>query len=280
MKSRYGIVKWSAAALSMLAVVLLGTGCASDPEGPVRPRKTEVVVIGTVHRATEAYDEKVLYSILEELRPGVILTELPPSFYNDDYTLKDFEGGSIEPKVARRYAARNGTALRPYDIAGRNRFYREQDWFDRSRAFTKELGELYRAKALSPVGMLHAEKLYTGYNIRDAFADQSPRFLNSYAFDRIERIKMRLSDEAKTALVEAEPELTEHREWVELSIDFWEKRNRRMVENIVRWAGEFPRHRIVVLTGYEHGYYLRSGLAEHEKAAGFVQKYHWEITEG
>jgi hypothetical protein len=268
---------WCAGAAVLL---LLASGCAGNPDEPVRPRKTEVVVIAAVHQPTEAYDGKVLYSILEELRPGVILTELPPAFYNDDYSLKDFESSGLELPTVRRYAARNGIELRPFDIEGRNRFYREQNWFERSRAFTNEVGTLYREEWLSKEGMRSARKLYHAYNIRDAFRDQPPRVINSPAMDRIERMKVELSGEAKLELVEREPELAEHREYIELSIDFWERRNERMVANIVRWAAEFPRHRIVVLTGFEHAYYLRRGLSKHVKEAGFVQKYHWEITEG
>jgi hypothetical protein len=282
MQDSYTLEKWrpgvarGAFLAAICAAAILFFGCASESAGPARPRTTEVVVIGTVHRPTAAYDSEQLYSLLTELRPGLILCELPPAFFTEEYALRDFKGG-LESGVVRRYAKTYGAELRPYDIEGRNRFYREHNWFERSRAFMQEVRRLYREEALSPAGMDSAEEMYAAYELRDAFQDQPPRVINSAACDRVVRIKQRVTEAAWRQLAENEEALAEHRDYVTLNREFWHRRNRRMVANILRWAEEFPRHRIVVLTGFEHAYYLRRGLADREKEVGFVQKFHWEI---
>jgi hypothetical protein len=270
------MIGWCAAAAVLLALL---SGCAGSPEEAARPGTTEIVVIGTVHQPTEVYDGKVLYSILEELRPGLILTESPPAFYHEDYSLRDFESSGLEIPTVRRYAEKSRTELRPYDIKGRNRFYREQNWFKRSRAFMKEVRRLFREEALSPAGMDSAEEMYAAYELRDAFRDQPPRVINSPACDRVVRIKHRVTEAAWRQLAENEEALAGHRDYVKLKREFWHRRNRRMVANILRWAREFPGNRIVVLTGFEHAYYLRARLEKRAAEGNFNLKYYWEITE-
>jgi hypothetical protein len=276
MRKAYSMIVWCAAVAVLLVVF---SGCAGSPQEAARPGTTEIVVIGTVHQPTEAYDGKVLYAILEGLRPGVILTESPPAFYHEDYSLRDFESSGLEIATVRRYAEKNGTELRPYDIEGRNRFYREQNWFKRSRSFLKEVRRLYREEALSSAGMDSAEEMYAAYELRDAFRDQPPRVVNSQACDRVVRIKHRVTEAAWRQLAEKEEALAEHRDYVTLNREFWHRRNRRMAANILRWAREFPGNRIVVLTGFEHAYYLRARLEKRAAEGDFNLKHHWEIIE-
>ena len=293
----------AAMVMLLIPVIMLSlAGCAgtsrssADPgrarEEPIRktasPALTEVIVIGTVHTATPAYDEQDLYALLEDLDPDLILLELPPSFFTADYELESYEG-SMEMETAHRYACASGTPLRPYDIEGRNRYYREQNWFERERAFLGDLECLYRGDALSEDGKMTARQLYVSYRLRDAFRDQPPRIINSSACDRVVEIKNKVASSARVRLTESEPGLEEHREYAELKRDFWQRRNRRMVSNIAEYVEEHPGSRIAVLSGFEHTYFLREALAERQEAgkqeAGsqetgfFSLRYYWEVTD-
>ncbi len=69
-----------------------------------RPRKNEVVVVGTIHgehRTSTRYSTSVLRQLLEALRPDFVLTEIAPNRL--DAAMREFSatGTIVEPRVVR-----------------------------------------------------------------------------------------------------------------------------------------------------------------------------------
>ena len=72
--------------------------------GPQRPRKNEVIVVGTIHgahRTSTRYGTRVLHDLLREMHPDFVLTEIAPNRL--DAAMREFRatGKIVEPRVVR-----------------------------------------------------------------------------------------------------------------------------------------------------------------------------------
>lgn len=233
--------------------------------------KTEVVVVGTVHAPTPNFDEKALAAILNRVKPDLILLELDPSFFDDSFNLKEqYQGVSLEAKVATAYARAAGARLRPFDIEGRNRFYQEQDYFNREAKLNREVARLYAAEQLSTEARLLFESLLSLSAVRDACGAERPEVINSTPCDTAVEKKHYYAFKGLGRVIELTPALKESAPFWALAEEFWARRNAAMVGNILTLSKELRPRRALVLTGFEHRAYLKRRLAESAPAAGFA----------
>ena len=239
--------------------------------------KTEIVVVGTVHAPTPNFDEQALAAILKRVKPDLILLELDPSFFDASNSLSEkYQGVSLEARAAIHYARGAGARLRPFDIEGRNRFYREHDYFNREARLNQEVGRLYAGGQLSTEARLLFETLLTLSAVRDACGAERPEVFNSNACDTAVERKHHYAFKGLGRIIELTPDLKESAPFWALADEFWARRNGAMVRNIITLSKELRPRRAVVLTGFEHRALLKKRLAELAPAEGFAVREYWD----
>ncbi|MDV7401710.1 hypothetical protein RZS08_60385, partial [Arthrospira platensis SPKY1] len=97
---------------------------------------TEICVIGNSHTNTNYFNAQILDSILNCIKPDLILIELDSSFFTSDFQFdtinkpyllnKEKSSPSILGTTIYINNHKN-TDIRPFDISGRNTFYREHN---------------------------------------------------------------------------------------------------------------------------------------------------------
>jgi hypothetical protein len=235
-----------------------------------------VVVIGTIHKATQNFTEDDVVRVLKRVGPAAILFELDSSFLDADGQL-DLNGGSLEGKAVKRFQRMSPVVVLPYDIAGRNQIYRAFRYFEREKEFLALLNTLYREDGLAPEAKLLYEQVLSDLRVRDALAQGRLELFNSVNCDlAVERKHERYTKNTKR-IIELTPALARFAEYVEFYAEFWELRNRTMVRNILRHSKEFPGRVVVVLCGFEHRYYLTHHLKAAE-ATGIDLREFWEVA--
>jgi pheromone shutdown protein TraB len=240
--------------------------------------KTEIIIIGTVHKATEAYSEDTLFHILERIHPDVILREHPVSWSVDSFLeeAKKFEYPGLETVALLKYIEKAPSVLlRNYDIAGRNKFYKEIDYFEKQKKLFGDLKELDDSNKLDGLEEVLLERFYIFFRIIHAIAEENIRVINSTSTDSVLSLEEEYLMDDILKVTEIVPELNKFSNYVTVSKNFWEKRNRKMAEHIIEYSKEFQGKRMVVITGFEHRYPLRKQLYESEET-NFVLKEYWE----
>ena len=236
-----------------------------------------VIIVGTVHNPTECYDIRVLGGIVEEVKPDLILVELDSSFFGPSMVLKPgFEGISLENRVVATHQQLHAVPVRPYDIEGRNRIYEQHNYFKLQRELSAALGEAEQANLLDNRSIVLLDAVTRFDRIGAGFGSARPEVINSSACDVAMESKQYYAGEGMVQIVSSVPSLASFVEFCKFKRDFWVQRNEAMVSNIVRWAQWMPGRTILVLCGYEHRYYLRSGLKSRAETGAMVVREYWD----
>ncbi len=248
---------------------------------------TDLYILGTRHRKRPEFNGDSILKVLMRINPDLILCELDSSFFDSDFRLKspswkfklgvaygfmDFENEGIALRHYREM--KPSVILRPFDIEGRNQFYKKHDISTKSSKVLKKIRALYEKNELSSAnseiweGWLKSNRLYN-----EAYENQStPKELNSKRHQAICAERQLYKYRKINEIVQSEEALKKHRDFYQLHSDFWDTRNLKMVENIRKFVKEFGVQRVVVLTGATHPYYL---LRELEK----VEEQDFELRE-
>jgi hypothetical protein len=171
------------------------------------------------------------------------------------------EGESSPADIAsNNYQKLNKVDIRPFDITGRNTFYRDNDFFNRQ---DKMLKDIYR---YSVKGLL-SERNQSDFNLWVKSLENvnnlkitSLKELNSEILMNFLEIQENIYLNKPIEIVETTDSLKKHIEFAHLQKDFWEKRNDTMIKNILYFSKNY--RRIVVFTGNLHRYYLVNGLRQ------------------
>ena len=83
--------------------------------------KTEIIVIGTQHKPVPNFNSEILFKILEEVKPDLILLELDSIKFTSDFKLKEVKENELlaSEKYRLKYPT---TKLRPFEFEGRNQY--------------------------------------------------------------------------------------------------------------------------------------------------------------
>jgi hypothetical protein len=258
--------------LTTLAVVsILGAVGRPAPQAP-----TEIVVVGTVHAATEKYTSQDLVRVLQRIKPDVILFEYPADMMTPGFEFKSIEKDSLEQQAVLEYVKQTGAKIRPYDIDGRNAYYERTNYFARQRQCNLELNAQIDTKKLGAEAQKIVDALDVANARRDAMGKSDPMALNSFNADTAINDKQWLMSDGIPEIVRLTPGLKGCEAFWNASRAYWIRRNNEMLRNIRRFATEFASKRLVVLCGYEHRYYLRSHLYDWDEQPGYVVKEYWE----
>ena len=82
-------------------------------------RRTNLVLLGTVHQPVENFNSDSLYNILKKIQPDLILFEVDSSFFTQDFKFKK-TWKSNENIATIKYMDNFAVNVRPYEFTGRN----------------------------------------------------------------------------------------------------------------------------------------------------------------
>lgn len=246
--------------LAISAAPVLSVALADDP-----PKRTEIVVLGTVHRATANFTKDRLVQILEELRPAAILFELDSSFMEKELSqlLPQFRTITLEAEAVTAFQEKTHVPVLPYDIEGRNQIYRDHNYFNLQTEFSKAVTAHYRQNQLGTEARALFEEVVDTDRLGKAFNADRPEVINSASCDEA-MVHKHKSRRHIRRIIEVTPGLARFAEFAKFDDEFWERRNSTMVTNILKHGSGFSGKRIAVLCGFEHRYYLIRSLKEAE----------------
>ena len=250
--------------------------------------KTEIIVIGTIHREhfeAKHYTAQVVKDIILALKPDAICVELYSKHFDPDGTPKTevLEGFKDCPEVqaVNEAAIELGVRQIPFDREGRDELLAETNYFEREQKSSQEFQEwMERLKEDAPesddyrLGQMLVAAMESQQNM-DRRA--TPDIINSDAFDAVIRIKHHLVLHILPEVMGRYPEMEETADSWRLCAQMWEERNGIMAENLMRIACEFVEGRLAVSTGAEHRYILRDLLKDNP---GIVLREYWEVLPG
>jgi hypothetical protein len=259
------------------ALLLLTFFFPRDAHVPTRA-PTEIVIIGTVHVPTAKYGVADLVGILQRLKPGVVLFEYPPELMTENFEFKTIDAMSLEQRAVLAYAKESKARVRPYDIAGRNAFFADTDFFGRQAACNTELNAAARGGGLAAAARRLFDELQEANAARDAIGASDARAINSFDADTALNRKQWLMNDGIPEIVRLTPALSHCEAFWNLSRAYWIRRNNAMLQNIRRFSEQFAGERLVVLAGFEHRYYLRSHFYDGEAVPSPVLREYWDIN--
>lgn len=242
---------------------------------------TEICIIGNTHTNTSYFNAQIMDSILNRIHPDLILVELDSSFFTSGFqfdtiktpSLLDREKSSPSINGTRLYQRTHSNIdIRPFDIEGRNDFYRENDFFNKKNQMYIDIFKFAHYDSLSPRNfrdyILLANSLYCVNSLNISSLQQ----LNSSEITNLVYLQQSIYLNMAINIVETTDSLIKHTEFAHLQKDFWNKRNNKMIDNIMHFATKYKR--IVVITGNMHKYYLVTGLLR--KNEDYKLKEFWE----
>lgn len=250
-------------------------------------KRTELILLGTVHEPVANFTPDSLYKILAEIKPDLILFEVDSSFFTKQFKFKK-TWDSNENIATVEYMNRFDVAVRPYDFTGRNEYRKRIGSRPTDGLALQLLDSLYKKNMLDAP----SEKIYQEFlEVNDtltAFAYLGAKAFNSslvdsiaqkrqhYQYNELLKIMEKHAVFANTYFVKNSNDSISYLEGYKKASEFWDLRNTAMAKNILHFAEEFRGSRIVVLNGFFHRYYLNSLIKEKQGELGFMVKEFYE----
>ncbi|HNP20273.1 MAG TPA: hypothetical protein PKL31_17665 [Fulvivirga sp.] len=261
--------------LSLIFIGLIFYSCTS--------KKTELVLLGTVHQPIQNFTPDSLYNILIRLKPDLILFEVDSSFFTEEFDFKE-PWESNENIATIRYMNNFDVDVRPYEFTGRNEYRIKIGARPTDSKAADLLDSLYENNLLDSLNSkIYADYLKVNDNL-NASAYLGAKAFNSSKTDEIAQLRQgyqykKLLDImaeypvfSKTYYVKSDGDSISYVEGYKRASEFWDLRNRTMAKNILHFINEYNYDRIVVLNGYFHRYYLNSLIKPKQNELNFSVK--------
>jgi hypothetical protein len=240
--------------------------------------RAEVVLLGALPGAQKKqinYSLDKIENIFLRLCPDIVLMEIPMNWLNSrgepSSELRSYleSENQSETTVAWNYCEHNKLKCVPYDINDRSDFYRDPAKQKCESLITKAF-EVIDSQASEKWGGLQQAKI----NFLHC-AQTTPKVVNSSVCDEIKK----RWDALSTPFIEDyvnkhHPELNDCSKQI---MEFEDRRNRVMAENICHHAKANPNARILVTVGFEHRPYLKQHLTE--SCPDIDLREYWKVLE-
>jgi len=256
----------------------------SESQIPPEIKKTQVVIIGTIHDKhyeNPTYSPEILRQIILSLKPDVILNELPLSLVDpngrplESLRKKDLPGGP-ECWAADTVATQLGIKQIPFDRPDRQENFKKTNYFERENHSNEMANKWGQQIQKEDPNSIDLKILYLyGFASQSQDSFDSPESINSDGFDSIIKIKHLAWYEMMPQVLEKYDGYKEAASDLYFLKDQWQERNKIMANNIINAANKYPGKRLVVITGCEHRYILRDLLKD---VNSIDLKEYWEIT--
>lgn len=238
--------------------------------------QNEIWLIGTAHEERSYINQDSLTFALNNIKPDLILIELEQKYFDKDFKFNLNEYPDListnENKAVYKYQNENLVLVRPFDIEGRNEFYKRENYHENENEMFSEILRLYKANKLSESCKTDFEILLTVLNNYSELEFNSLKEANSDVATKFLALKNKINFDLMISIVKQTNELNKWLSFAQLRKSFWEDRNNAMFERIKNYSKEFPTKKIVVLVGNDHKYFLQNLLTANK----FVVKNYYE----
>ncbi|MEQ9278892.1 MAG: hypothetical protein RLN83_05305 [Balneola sp.] len=265
--------------LQLLFSVLLFYSCTN--------KKTELVLLGTVHQPIENFTPDSLYNILVKIDPDLILAEVDSSFFTEDFKFNR-TWDSNENIATIKYMENFEVDVRPYEFTGRNEYRIAIGARPTDSKATALLDSLYVNDQLKSEN----KKIYEEYlSVNDSLnslvyagakafnssqTDELAEKRQHYQYKELLEIMSQYPVFSNTFHFKPDGDSISYAEGYKRASEFWDLRNQTMAKNILHFVDEYEGKRIVVLNGFFHRYYLNSLIKPKQEELGFVVKDFYE----
>ncbi|WP_104734387.1 hypothetical protein [Hanstruepera ponticola] len=265
--------------LQLVVVGLIFYNCTS--------KKTELVLLGTVHDPVQNFTPDSLYNILTRIKPDLILFEVDSSFFTNEFKFKK-TWGSNENIATVKYMNNFKVDVRPYEFTGRNEYRIKIGSRPTDSKASKLLDSLYRNNLLNDLDKKTYETFLKVNDSLNSFAYLCAKAFNNSETDRIAKIRQEFQYKKLLNIMSEYPifsntyykkndnDSISYLEGYKKASEFWDLRNQTMSKNILHFVSEYDGSRIVVLNGYFHRYYLNLLIKPKQEEMGFVVKEFYE----
>jgi len=256
--------------------LILLIGCTGK-EVSVRQPVTTLCIIGTDHDSTMFVNPETMYQAIEKVSPDVILCELEAKFVKGNtYNLDEFPDllSTNENISTYRYQRQYNIDLRPYEIEGRNDYYRNSSYFEKQQALFSEIMNAYQGKLLTDKSYQEWDCFLKTTELLDVSHNHTLEDLNSELYVCYSEAKDMIL--YNTLISVAKRDFPERHEDAKEFKRFWDKRNMAMAENIMKWCREYQGKVIVVLTGQQHKSQLLNLIQPQKDKYNIDIKEFWE----
>ncbi|MBZ4189923.1 hypothetical protein [Niabella beijingensis] len=241
----------------------------------------ELTIIGNTHFASESFNADTLSTILEKVKPDIILLELDSGLFSKTFDEKfrlKYKSKENEPVATARYIELHPlTIASHFDYENRDT-YRLQHGIKQSQNLAgKLLDSLYRNKLLRKRQTKIVKKYYSLTDELNAYIDRPAFNFNSFELDKLAKRKQFYQHHKIRKVINQRNEFSKllvttslgtkaslQNAYSSLS-QFWDLRNKTMAKNIAAIVKQNPGKRIVVLTGFSHRYFLKREIHRHYK---------------
>lgn len=240
--------------------------------------QTELCIVGTFHEERKCFNSDSVYNILTKVKPDVVLIELDSTFFTDDFhfNLKKYPDllSTNENIGAEKYQSIHKVNLRPFDMTGRNEYYRKSKYFDNQDKMWADVLELYKKNELRKKDKEDVELILYAQELYNNISFQSAKDLNTDNTVKFLSLREKIIYPKMLSIAENTKKL---HKWVDFAKEWkkhWYERNKIMADNIKTITKEYKNKRIVILVGLEHKPGLLD-LLKSDKSAEFTIKEYW-----
>ncbi|WP_460584319.1 hypothetical protein [Hymenobacter arcticus] len=242
---------------------------------------TQLVVLGTTHAPHANLNPDSLYAALKILKPDVLLFESDSAYLPQLRRLPGLQqalqvalGGSApenEGQAMRKYVRWHpATVWQPFEWNRRNAYHRQYGILTKPDEVMQRLRQLHAAQQLVP-WQLRVLNAYDSLSTRlDTLAQLPLDSLNTTAADSLAARRQHTQYQLLGKIVATHPALSDFRAFYQINEAYWGIRNRAMARNIAAWLVRYPHKRLVVLTGFNHRYYLLRELRPKQQVLHFT----------
>jgi hypothetical protein len=248
-----------------------------------KKQKTELLIIGTVHFPTKQINADTIYSILENLKPDIILMESDMTNFNSDFTFKNTYDENEWNAIVKYRTNFKNTLFRPMEFEGRNN-YRKENGIQNPDVVLNEINVLDSLNILSEKHKKIWYRFIELSNSLNELDNNSLKEINSistenlvrerqfYQYQKLKEIVDENDAFTKLKIETATKESISFRELYKRYCSFEELRNRTIIGNVLKWKDKYPNKKIVVLIGFYHKYFLINELKWKQKENNFELK--------
>jgi hypothetical protein len=217
-------------------------------------------IIATVHNPTKYITQDSLIKVLDDYKPDIILMELDTSLIDNKGNIKlttQQMANSLEGRTTQFYRQNHPeVAIRGFDIAYRNKFYKEHNTFSNENKMSKVIDSMYQKNMLNDTTWFIVNSLYSANQILNNFSYMKLKDINSTLCMQTASLRQNLLYVRVTDILKNNPVLKSWYSFAKEDADFWRLRNQTMSKNILKYIEMYPGKKIAVMVGFYHKYVL------------------------
>ncbi len=246
-------------------------------------KKTELIILGTVHKPIKGFQPDSLYKILVNIKPDLILFEVDSSFFTKEFKFNK-TWDSNENITTVKYMKNFDVDVRPYEFTSRNEYRRKIGARPTDSKALKLLDSMFKKEQLDSVSKqvysqflrlndtLNSFAFYGAEAFNNIEADKISEARQHHKYKELLKIMEKYSVFSETFFVKNNNDSISYLEGYKRASKFWDLRNETMSKNILHFVKEYKGSKIVVLNGYYHRYYLNALIKPKQDSLRFIVK--------